>query len=248
MVTFPHGETNITLACQNRCISCNHFVAIQKPWFADPAQIARDLSIAAKVMHFRVYNMVGGEPTLHPGIVEIAKIIRASGITDRVEITSNGQGNARWPDELYRSIDDLIITPYKLNDEDKARIYEKCAEFGVSLQWHPVIFTYAAYKTADKERGARLYAHCWYRRNRMVIDEGYFHRCCIGRFIPELMQGQDRNAQALPLEGLTEEKLMAFVLSPDAPEMCDVCGCNNAPGLPWREERDPDKWREDSYL
>lgn len=246
MIRLPHGETNITIACQNRCVSCNHFVAIQRPWFIDPEIVRRDLTTAARLVHFDVYNMVGGEPTLYPRIVEIAHIIRDSGITDRVEITSNGQGFARLPDALFEAIDDLIVTPYKLSRDEISLIIDRCAEHNVSLQWHPVIFTFAGYKTSDAARGQRLYDHCWYRHNRNVIDEGYFHRCCIGRFIPELLQGRDRNADAIALDGLTEERLREFLDYPEAPEMCVVCGCNNAPGLPWREERDPQKWLEDS--
>jgi len=246
MITLPHGESNVTLACQNRCVSCNHFVAAQRPWMADPAVIARDLEMAAKVMHFRVYNMVGGEPSLHPQVVEIARLIRASGICDRVEMTSNGQSCERWDDNLYAALDDLIVTPYKLTDAQRSLIIDKCAEYGVALQWHPVIFTYAGYKQADRARGEALYRHCWYKRNRNVIDAGYFYRCCIGRFIPELLQGREQTYGALPLEGLTEQRLRAYLDEPTAPEMCDVCGSNCAPALPWREERDPAKWMEAS--
>jgi cyclic pyranopterin phosphate synthase len=246
MITLPHGETNCTLACQNRCVSCNHFIPLQDPWFADPGVIMHDLSTAAKLVHFRVYNLVGGEPTLHPQVVEIARIVRQSGITDRVEITSNGQSCARWPDALYQAIDDLIITPYKLTGEQRALIIDKCAEHGVSLQWHPVIFTYAGYKQADPARGAALYRSCWYKANRNVIDVGYFYRCCIGRFIPELLQSADRNVEAIALEGLTEDKLTAYLRQPETPEMCFVCGANCAPQLAWREQADRGKWMEES--
>jgi cyclic pyranopterin phosphate synthase len=248
MITLPHGETNVTLACQNRCVSCNHFIPLQDPWFADPDVVKRDLEAAAKIMHFQVYNLVGGEPTLHPQIVEIARIVRQSGITDRIEITSNGQSCRRWPDALYQSIDDLIITPYKIGAYEIALIIDKCAEHGVSLQWHPVIFTYAAYQQPNSERGAVLYQSCWYKRNRNVIDVGYFHRCCIGRFLPELLQGQARNAEAIPLEGLTEAALLAFINQPETPEMCNVCGANCAPRVSWAEESDPTRWKERSLL
>jgi cyclic pyranopterin phosphate synthase len=244
---LPHGETNITLACQNRCVSCNHFIPLQDPWFADPSVIARDLTAAAEVMHFRVYNLVGGEPTLHPQVVEIARIVRQSGITDRVEITSNGQSCARWPDALYQAIDDLIITPYKLTGEQRALIIDKCAEFGVSLQWHPVVFTYAAYKQPHRpEQADRLYRSCWYADNRNVIDEGYFYRCCIGRFIPELLLGLPHDADAIPLDGLTEEKLLAYLRQAETPAACLVCGANCAPQLAWREQADRGKWMEES--
>lgn len=245
MVTFPHGETNVTLVCQNRCVSCNHFIPIQKPWYIDPVDLARDLNAAAKVMHFEIYNLVGGEPTLHPQIVELLQIVKASGIADRREITSNGQLCERWPDAFYQNLDDLIVTPYKLTGNQIALITQKCLAFGVRLEWHPVIFTQAIYRDASTERGRALYRDCWYRRNRNVIDGGYFHLCCIGRFIPELFQGKEQSAEAIALDGLTEETLMSFINRAETPAMCNVCASNQGAVIQWRETR-RENWLEES--
>lgn len=246
MVTFPHGETNVTLACQNRCVSCNHFIPVQDPWYIDPADFERDLNMAAGVMHFRVFNLVGGEPTLHPQVVDLLKIVKASGIADRREITSNGQSWKRWPDALYQELDDLIVTPYKLNDDDRSGIIEKCAEFGVSLQWHPVIFTWAAFRQPQSpERATALYRHCWYAANRNVIDGGYFYRCCIGRFIPEILLGLPRTDDAIALEGLTEDALLAYMRRKDTPAACSVCAGNCGAQLPWKETS-RENWLDES--
>jgi hypothetical protein len=244
MVTFPHGETNVTLACQNKCVSCNHFIPIQDPWFIDPTDFARDLSMAAQVMHFQVFNLVGGEPTLHPRLMDLIRIVRESGISDSIEITTNGQAYRRWPDEMYQEIDELIVTPYKLNKSELDLIADKCFLFGTRFQTHPVIFTWAAYRDPHSpERAAALYKSCWYAANRNVIDEGYFHRCCIGRFIPSLLQGRDKNADALPLEGLTEDRLLAFMRQAETPEMCNVCASNCGAQITWREIG-RENWRE----
>jgi hypothetical protein len=246
MICLPHGETNITLHCQNRCVSCNHFIPIQEPFHADPAGIERDLNMAAKVMHFAVYNTVGGEPTLHPQIVDILGIIRKSGICDRVEITSNGQNSDRWPDALFESIDDLIVTPYKITDAEKQSIADRCKQHRVHLEWHWVGFTYAAYREPDVRRGEALYPNCWYAANRNVIDDGYFYRCCIGRFIPEVLLGLPREDDAIALEGLTEDALAAFLRRPTVPAACNVCGSNNARWLGWQEQPDKTRWLQES--
>lgn len=250
MLNLPHGESNITLACQNRCVSCNHFVPLQKPWFVEPADVARDLAMATKVMHFGIYNTVGGEPTLHPRIVDILRIIRESGITNRVEITTNGQHSERWPEELYASIDDLIVTPYKLTAEERQRITEGCKRHKVRLEWHQcAIFTYAGYKQPRPEGVTwDMYRNCWYAANRNVIDGGYFYRCCIGRFIPEVLLGLPREDDAIALDGLTEAGLRAFLNQPRIPKGCYVCGSNCAPSLPWHEQPDRERWLDESLL
>lgn len=247
MIAYPHGETNITFTCQNRCVSCNHFIPVQDAWFADPEIIRHDLNICAKVMHFDVYNLVGGEPTLHPEILNIIAIVRESGITDRVEITSNGQNFERLPDEFFRAIDDLIITPYKLTDIEKNYIIEKCSDHGVCLQWHPVIFTYVAYKQPhSQEVAANLYHHCWYNINRHVIDEGYFYRCCTAPFIPSILLDLPKETDGLPVDGIAEEGLNAYMSQSDTPVSCMVCGSNCAAQLEWREQPDRKIWFEES--
>lgn len=246
MVTFPHTETNVTLACQNRCVSCNHFIPAQKPWFCDPAIVERDLGMASKIMHAQIHNLVGGEPTLHPEIVTLLEIVKRSGICDRREITSNGQGCERWPDELYKNLDDLIITPYKIGQEQKDLITAKCAEFSVRLEWHPVIFTWAAYKQPHHpERARTLYRHCWYNINRHVIDEGFFYRCCTAPFIPSVLLGLEKTHDGIALDGLTEQGLVDYMNQPQTPASCSVCASNAGTQIPWRETT-REKWLDES--
>jgi hypothetical protein len=219
---------------------------MQDPWFVDPAVVERDLSMATNIIHFEKYNLVGGEPTLHPKLMKLVRIVRRSGIADWLEITTNGQGARRWPNAVYQEVDELIVTPYKLSDGDCMHLADKCAQYGTTLQWHPVILTYAAYKQEHSpDRAEQLYRTCWYNINRHVIDEGYFYRCCVGRFIPAMLQGLPKEHDAIPLEGLTEEKLAAYLKQDETPRGCYVCGSNCAPQVPWRETSRAD-WLKES--
>ena len=247
MIHLPHGETNVTLACQNRCVSCNHFIPLQDAWFINPLDFARDLAKASQIVHFDVFNLVGGEPTLHPDIVLLLQFIKTSGIADRAEITSNGQSHRKWSDELYQNVDDLIITPYKLADEDIAEITEKCRQFNVNLQWHPVIFTTAAYKQPHTDQYAgQLYRQCWYNRNRQVIDGGYFYRCCTAPFIPQLLLGLPKEHDGITLDGLTEERLNEYLNQPQTPASCTVCASNCGRRIQWSEQADRNQWLAES--
>lgn len=249
MVILLHGETNVTFACSNSCASCNHFAPIREPWHALPADIDRDLILAAKVMHFEQYALIGGEPTLHPKLLEIIDIIRRSGITDRIQLATNGQNAERWSDELYKAIDDLQVTPYKLSEAERFCLMRKCRKHNVVLQWQPFdVFNFVAYKRPHSaERAAELYCACWYRKLRQVIDGGYFYRCCLGRHIPEMLLGLPREDDAIALKGLTEEKLLTYLAQTETPRACYICGaCNQAPEFAWYEQPDRAKWLEES--
>lgn len=236
MIRRPHGETNITLACQNRCVGCNHFIPVQKAWFIEPDDLKRDLEMASKIVHFERYNLVGGEPTLHPQILTLLDIVRQSGIADTIEITTNGQGYKDWDSELYLKINELIVTPYKLSDNDLAEIKQNCDVYGTSFQIHPVIFTECAYKEKSSDDVARdRYNACWYNVNRHVIDGGYFYRCCTAPFIPSVLLGLEKERDGIALEGLTEAGLADYLATRKVPASCYVCASNMGNRIEWRE-------------
>lgn len=245
MIIRPHGETNVTLACQNKCVACNHFIPVQNAWFVEPKDFQGDLEVASKIVHFERYNLVGGEPMLHPRLMELLHILKGSGIADTIEITSNGQAIEKMPDEFFQILDELIITPYKLTDRQVQYTKDKCAEFDLALQWHPVIFTEVAYSRKANEADAhRRYKNCWYNVNRHVIDGGYFYRCCTAPFIPEIMLGLNKEHDGIALEGLTEQRLAEYLAQDETPAACYVCASNCGQRLEWREVSRKDWFKE----
>lgn len=244
MISLPHGEYNINTTCQNSCLACNHFTPLQPLWKKEPAVIERDLGMAAKLIHFHHFCILGGEPTLHPQLLDILDIVRASGVTDLIKLNTNGQQNERWPDELFRKIDHLQVSPYKLSGDDRRRLTGKAKQAGIVIDWQDLGFRQVGYKHADAERGRRLFNSCWYRFNRHVIEDGYFYYCCVGRWIPETLLGLPRETEAIALDGLTEEKLREFLGAQEPPKSCLVCASNQGPIIGWREERNKGKWLE----
>lgn len=245
MINLPHGEYNITNVCDNNCLACNHFTPVQtKFWYKDPEVIKHDLEMAAKLMHFHDFCILGGEPTLHKRLLEILDIVHTSGITDRTKINSHGQTQAKWTDEFYQKIQVLQISPYKINREQRQHITEKCRRYGIDLGWQDLGFRKVGYKVADAERGRRLFNTCWYRFNRHVIEDGYFYYCCVGRWIPEALLNMPREVDAIALEGLTEEKLKEFLGAKEPIHSCAVCSSNQGVVIGWSEEKNKARWME----
>lgn len=235
MVNLDRLDVDITTACQNNCIACSHLTPLQAPWKADPATVERDLANAARVCHFESCTIVGGEPTLNPQAVDFLKIIRASGIADRVLVTTNGQNSERWPDALYQEADHIVITPYKLSEDERNHISRKCKEFGTTLEWHWVGFQTYVYRKPEPARGARLWRHCWYRDHRQSIYEGYLYRCCAALWIPGTLLGLPRETDAIALDGVTEEQFAAWFKREEVLASCAVCASNQGTPIGWRE-------------
>jgi len=256
MIILPHLETNITTACQNRCWGCNHFVPLQVPTYANPSDIESDLAKLATVARAERYALVGGKPLLHPQIVDIIRTARRSGISPVIEVITNGILLKRMPTEFWSEIDHLLVSVYpgKLGPDMMGWVSDKCAMHEVKLQIRDVVsdpFIAPLYRQkATREQAHARYRQCWYVTGVWychTLDDGYFFRCSIMPFIPEMILGLPEGTDGLPLDGITEDKLVAYLNQKETPQSCCVCGSHDAPRQEWHEVT-RDRWLEESMV
>jgi GTP 3',8-cyclase len=264
MIHLPHLETNIIIACQLRCSNCNHFVSVQTSRFKSsimpPKVLERDLSILSKICHVGGYAMIGGEPTLHPRLVELLKISRKSSICDTLEVWTNGIGLVeRYPinHQFWKSFDLLVLSVYpgKLIDDDISIIENACYTNGVSIRimdervhsnWTQLLDK----ESANDEYSQLKYDRCWFKNYSRVLDWGYFGRCCTSPFIPQLLQNREFGSDMIKVdENLTERKLRGFLEQSTFMESCRICAGRDTPSsvsVTWHETKDPIDWLKDS--
>ena len=70
-------EIHLVDHCNLNCGGCNHFSPIAEPWFIDVEHF-RNQMIAARdnIPNIGLLILIGGEPTLHPNLLEICQIAR----------------------------------------------------------------------------------------------------------------------------------------------------------------------------
>lgn len=257
MIRLPHLETNVTAACQNRCISCNHFVPLQlanfKRSMIDPRQMARDLAIFSQFVHVDAYGMLGGEPTLHPEIERLLYIAKASEVADRVELWTNGQTLRQMPESFWAAPDVIVVSAYpgKLTDDDLDWIRNRSAQARIGLEIkderrYPNFTQLLEPKDTDPQATQRKYEQCWFKTFSRVLDNGYFYRCCTSPYIPKLLQNRPEGSDGLRVDQLlTEEKIARFLNQSTAMQSCTICAGRNTPSarpVPWREVKEPAAW------
>lgn len=237
MIYLPSLETNITYYCQNTCIGCNHMIpAFKKPYHVDIEVIRKDIEAMKQICHTKEFSVVGGEPTLHPKVVEIIKMVKESGISDEVITYTNGQALNHLSDDYYRFLDRLIVDPYKIDDKQKQYITDKCKEYDLPLEWHTTTFRSQFLKDKrDDSYAYSLFSTCWFRYNRSAIDEGYFYRCCSDQFISKFLLNKDKTVDGIAIEGLTEETLQEYLNPINTPEICAYCCGNSGEPMEWKE-------------
>lgn len=259
MLHLPHLETNVTAACQNRCIACNHFVPMQVAQFKQSMipvqQMERDLRLFSKLVHVGAYGMLGGEPTMHPQIADLIYVAVQSRIGDIVELWTNGQTlhqmNERFWGEMRGQRIVMSVYPGKMTDDDIVRVTVLCETHGVELsvkdeRRYPNFTQLLEPKdTAPAETQAK-YRACWFKSYSRVLDNGFFYRCCTTPYIPKILQGRPEGSDGLRVdESLTEQQISEFLNSPTAMQSCTICAGRNTPSarpIPWSEIKDPSAW------
>lgn len=234
------------------CVGCNHDVPLWREhgiWSADPKQVERDLYHLSDFLHAEKWGALGGEPLLHHKLIDILHIARDSGIADITEVWTNGLLLRRQPRAFWQSFDHLIVSIYpgKLSDEDIDWIQKKCADEGITYsprdeRLNPNFMTMLEPVPTDYEVTKAKFASCFFRHFSRAVNYGYFYTCCCWG-LPMLVQGQQHGTDGIKVEGLTEEKLLAFLNRVEPLGACTICaGRDTAKPLVWREEKDAKKW------
>lgn len=257
MIRLPHLETNVTIACQLRCVGCNHFVAPQVYRFKEsmiaPVVLERDLRNFGRVAHADAWAAIGGEPTLHPKLPVLLQIAAESGVADVIEVWTNGIEIREQPADFWRWLSRLVVSVYpeKLTDDDLAWIAAKCGGEAVELvikdeRRHPNFTRLLEPEPTDDGATQRKWHACWFKTYSRVLDNGWFYRCCTSPFIARVLYGMPEGTDALRVnESLTEADLHRFLGQQRFMESCRPCAGRNtesAVPLPWREVRDPAEW------
>ena len=255
MIYMPHLETDITQACQLSCVACNHHVPIWRhfkggPWAADVVQVEKDLNALSKIMHAKAWGALGGEPLLHSKLEDILHVARDSGVSDIIEVWTNGLALPKKSAAFWRAFDVLVLSLYpgKHTVDSINWITEKCKDEGVSLvikdeQTSPNFRTLLEIHPTTPEQTKFKYDRFFFRNFSRVANNGYFFTCCCSPHMPMLLQNKEFGTDGIKISTLTKNSLSAY-LSQSAPlGACTICaGRDTAVPITWKEEKDPYQW------
>jgi hypothetical protein len=130
-------EYNLVDHCNLSCRECSHLSPFLRANALPLATFARDLTRLAEVYRVQRLRFVGGEPLLNDDIGAFVAAVRASGITQDIEVVTNGVLLERVSDDLLDSIDSLAVSVYPERRPDDAlleRTRERCRRFAVRLR------------------------------------------------------------------------------------------------------------------
>lgn len=234
-------EAHVVDHCNLTCAECCSLSPLLPPRVTAPAELARDLALAAAVLAPRVFKLVGGEPLLHPEIVELARVARRSGIAPRVSLTTNGLLLPRMPDALWEQLDALTVSRYPapaLSAAQVAAIEAKAARSCVRLNWKRQDAFVTMSRPAprgDEAETAAIWARCWLRERCHLVRDGRFYTCTRPVHLQTwLGPAHDLAGDGIPLAGATPDILLTYLRREAPLAACARCAGGDAPLSPHR--------------
>lgn len=235
-------EAHVVDHCNLTCAECCSLSPLLPAWLAEPAELERDLARASEIVAPSVFKIVGGEPLLHPRLLDLVRIARRARIAPRVSVTTNGLLLGRMPDALFESVDALTISLYPkpaLSAEAVADIECRAARFDVALNWKRqerfVVMDRPA-PSDDAAEVAAIYAECWLRERCHILRDGRFYACTRPPHFHTLHRGGlDFTGDGVALDDrITAEALVAYLLREEPFEACARCFGGSASMVPHR--------------
>ena len=158
-----------------------------------PDQLVDELGSLGRAYHARWVRLVGGEPLLHPQLLEVIEAARQTKIADRVSVVTNGVLLPKMTDEIWRAVDAIEVSLYPgkgLDADATSHCKELARRHDVDLRLVEITEFRESFSTLGTDDDAlvrRIYsrceiAHVW--RCHTVVD-GYFYKCSPAYFLPK---------------------------------------------------------------
>ena len=176
-------EVHVTDHCNLRCAGCCVLSPLAARRFVTPEELTRDLAWAGRVLRPTIFKLSGGEPLLAPDIVQLARVVKESGIAPTVSMTSNGVLLARAPDALFEQLDAITVSIYPgvgIDEDDLAALRVRAARFGVLLNEKRQNDFQGMTRPAPEGDAAvvrAVFESCWLRHRCHTLRDGVFYAC-----------------------------------------------------------------------
>jgi hypothetical protein len=234
-IVNPEGcEVNVTDHCNLSCRSCQHLSPVMRKKYAEPDSVLRALSLLGNVYRPRFVKVLGGEPLLHPGLIEVLRAIRESRLSEHLLVCTNGTLLASMKDDFWRVVDEVEVSLYPGFERVPAELDALAAKaecHGVKLR----VFRYDHFREAYSEIGTRdaalirrVYATCQMAHvwRCHTVHEGHFFKCPPSVYLSSVRSdGRPRHLDGVAItDGVDfQGQLLAYLNSSEPLHACQSC-------------------------
>jgi hypothetical protein len=202
---------------------------------SQPEALYEVLRVLAKHYRAEHVRLLGGEPLLHPALLDVIDAVVLSGVTDRIRVVTNGVLLSRMPAAFWSRAAEVYVSVYPGHDMsplEREHCLEQARAAGCTLEF--LYFdrfreSYAELGTKNAALVQRVYdtcqvAHRWRCHN---VEGPMFFKCPQAHRLPPNLPGSglDVRRDGVPIEDVADLKhrLLAYLERPDPLDACRFC-------------------------
>lgn len=236
-ISVASCELSLTDHCNLSCGGCNHSSPHLPKRFSTIDGIQRDLQALQGVLSADMIRLAGGEPLLHPKLLDVVRIARDSGVARKIVVNTNGVLLHRVPQAIWKMIDGLWIslhpgTKYRWRSSD---IQSLCDEHGIHL-WMKETPLFRRTVVNDRIPDwltPLVYRNCCiaHEWSCHLIHQGRFYICPTAAFMEERLErsgvqftNKEQDGVALHNNPRLRDELAAYLANKKVPlKACSHC-------------------------
>ena len=179
-VHLNHIETHIVNHCNLNCKGCDHFSPLHDPWFKNLNEFEEECKKISKKFELGKIMLLGGEPLLHPQVIDFLRTARKYFPNSDVELVTNGILFGKlepFIEEFNQDNYSLFLTNYGLENL-RWDLVDKIKKKRI------INHTYEMYNPGIDLKGghdpAYEYQRCDSKRYEcLYFQDGYFYTCAV---------------------------------------------------------------------
>jgi hypothetical protein len=194
-----------------------------------------DLTALARSYRAKVLRLLGGEPLLHPDLLEIMTAARGSHVADKIEITTNGLLLPRMERRFWELADAVQVSLYpgrSLRQDQLDACIDLARRHSVFIRcrrYRSFQESYSEQGTGDPALVEKIYVTCnsAHRWRCHTVANGWFFKCAQGYMIPKGMslgpEATYRNGIQIDESPEFRARLLSYLTSPEPLPSCRNC-------------------------
>ena len=244
-------EVLLAAHCNLKCRYCARFSCIADKEFYEFDQIVKDLRTLKKnKLNVTCLSLSGGEPLLHPRIIDICRTIRLLFHRVSIAIFTNGKDISHMSEQFWKTLlmcdITIIFTKYDHSNIDYDEVIALCNKHGIKYRnvcevAKETLSSGRSEMVADRLNPKGSIEN--YQWNKMicvkdcpVIFKGHIYQCGRVAFIHILNkkfnnQFEVVDADKLPVERATTDNYVTFMKK--GTPFCKYCNCSHCESHPW---------------
>jgi organic radical activating enzyme len=244
-------EVLLAAHCNLKCRYCARFSCIADKEFYEFDQIVKDLRTLKKnKLNVTCLSLSGGEPLLHPRIIDICKTIRLLFPKVAISIFTNGKDIRHMSEQFWRTLVicdvTILYTKYGCSNIDYDKLVNLCKEHHVKHNNVVEVAKESIDHTRSRMAANRLNpdgSEKFFLRNKLncykdcpTLYNGYIYQCGTIPFIHVLNEKYNKQFEVvdtdkLPVEQATTDNYIEFMKQ--GTPFCKYCNCSPSEWHPW---------------